>query len=318
MNSFNNLAFIQQEVVTPTEEIPLEQGQEEKNIEISTTTTATTTNIITTTTTTISTATTTTTTITTTSTTAPPSQAQDISTPSIADFLSPTEEPIFVSSPIAAPESSFAPVEGPAYASNPIELPINGPLLVEDPIILPAVKPVEPLVSPISTFQFHAQNEFGEYKYGFSNPTASKNEIKVDGIVRGSYSYIDANGEFQITNYISDALGFRVSSSNLPAPLNDVPLAAEANMRSLVQHTYLPYAVNYGYQNPSRALPLPEVPDSPAYVPPPYSYADPTGKVKNVPSISSIVHLNSHDVSSKEDYVYLPYASQHPYYYNLD
>ena len=32
-----------------------------------------------------------------------------------------------------------------------------------------------------------------------------------DGVTRGSYSYLDANGVYQTVNYISDALGFKES-----------------------------------------------------------------------------------------------------------
>merc|ERR1712198_11818 len=34
--------------------------------------------------------------------------------------------------------------------------------------------------------------------------------------VSGSYSYVDANGKLQTTNYIADGLGFRVQATNLP------------------------------------------------------------------------------------------------------
>ena len=37
-----------------------------------------------------------------------------------------------------------------------------------------------------------------------------------DGVTRGSYSYVDANGLLQTVNYISDAMGFRVAATNLP------------------------------------------------------------------------------------------------------
>ena len=32
-----------------------------------------------------------------------------------------------------------------------------------------------------------------------------------DGVTRGSYSYVDANGLVQTVNYISDAMGFKES-----------------------------------------------------------------------------------------------------------
>ena len=53
-----------------------------------------------------------------------------------------------------------------------------------------------------------------------------------DGITRGSYSYVDANGVLQTTNYISDdVFGFRVAATNLPqhvVPAAEAPVAAVA------------------------------------------------------------------------------------------
>ena len=58
----------------------------------------------------------------------------------------------------------------------------------------------------------------GQYSYGYSNPTSGKSEVKTaDGVTRGSYSYVDANGVLQSVHYISDPVnGFRVSATNLP------------------------------------------------------------------------------------------------------
>jgi hypothetical protein len=128
----------------------------------------------------------------------------------------------------------------------------------------------------VASNQFHAQDEIGQYNYGYSNPDSSKTEVKTaDGVVQGSYSYIDANGVLQTTNYISDALGFRVAATNLPvAPVAEadagdaVPAvevkAAEAPVAAVntivaantvvapqqvvvpyVQYANLPYATNF-------------------------------------------------------------------------
>jgi hypothetical protein len=52
-----------------------------------------------------------------------------------------------------------------------------------------------------------------------------------DGVVRGSYSYVDANNIVQTVNYISDDFGFRVAATNLPVgptpvEVKSVPLPA--------------------------------------------------------------------------------------------
>merc|ERR1712004_879890 len=65
--------------------------------------------------------------------------------------------------------------------------------------------------------QFQAQDEFGNIQYGYSNINSQKHETgNTYGGVSGSYSYVDANGIVQTTNYIADGLGFRVQATNLP------------------------------------------------------------------------------------------------------
>ncbi|ROT77573.1 Cuticle protein 6 [Penaeus vannamei] len=66
--------------------------------------------------------------------------------------------------------------------------------------------------------QFHSQNELGGYEYGYEGGPSAKHEVRTpDGVTRGSYSYVDANGELQTVSYVADDLhGFRVLASNLP------------------------------------------------------------------------------------------------------
>lgn len=82
--------------------------------------------------------------------------------------------------------------------------------------------------APVSS-QYHAQDEYGQYSYGYVGPLSSKAETKTaDGITRGGYSYIDANGILQTVHYVSDPVnGFRVAATNLPVgPSGDVAGAA--------------------------------------------------------------------------------------------
>ena len=81
-----------------------------------------------------------------------------------------------------------------------------------------------------------------------------------DGVTRGSYSYLDANGVYQTVNYISDAMGFKVAATNLPVhnvPVEVAPAAVESEAKAVispsVQFAYLPYASNYEYNLPSGA-----------------------------------------------------------------
>ena len=87
----------------------------------------------------------------------------------------------------------------------------------------PAVAaPVAPVTyaAPIAPYvgsQFHAQDEFGNLNYGYSNLNSAKAEAgNTYGGVHGGYSYVDANGVLQQVQYVADAAGFRVADSRLP------------------------------------------------------------------------------------------------------
>lgn len=75
--------------------------------------------------------------------------------------------------------------------------------------------------TPISS-QHQAQDNWGQYSYGYVSPHSSKSETRTaDGVTRGGYSYIDANGILQTVSYIADAVhGFRVAATNLPVDKN--------------------------------------------------------------------------------------------------
>nr|XP_027220836.1 putative bifunctional UDP-N-acetylglucosamine transferase and deubiquitinase ALG13 [Penaeus vannamei] len=80
-------------------------------------------------------------------------------------------------------------------------------------------------VAPIQS-QYHAQDELGQYSFGYAGGPSSRAETRdAFGVVRGSYNYVDSEGKVQTQHYVADALGFRVSGTNLPvAP--DAPVAA--------------------------------------------------------------------------------------------
>ena len=118
--------------------------------------------------------------------------------------------------------------------------PVAPVSVAADHVVVPAAAPTVPVAAPVVSSQYHAQDDLGQYNYGYSNADSAKVETKsADGVVRGSYSYIDANGILQRTEYISDALGFRVAATNIPKH--------EAMMQPQVAYSYLPYAVNHQY-----------------------------------------------------------------------
>uniref|UniRef100_A0A8D8Q7J7 Cuticle protein 6 n=1 Tax=Cacopsylla melanoneura TaxID=428564 RepID=A0A8D8Q7J7_9HEMI len=110
-------------------------------------------------------------------------------------------------SALATPPQGYVPFGHPQYQLTP--------------------SPASPVIR-----QYHRQDELGQYSYGYSGGPSAKTEVKtLDGVTRGSYSYIDARGEIQHVNYIADpANGFRVAASNLPVgPTAATPLGHETN-----------------------------------------------------------------------------------------
>merc|ERR1712038_325950 len=108
------------------------------------------------------------------------------------------------------------PLAAPAYAPAAVAPAAVAPTTVATyaaaaPVIAPAVP------APAVSSQFQTQDEFKNTAYGYSNINSAKHEVgNAYGGVTGSYSYVDANGVLQTTNYIADGLGFRVVASNLP------------------------------------------------------------------------------------------------------
>ena len=110
------------------------------------------------------------------------------------------------------------------YASSPVSV-ARAPAPVAAAPVAPAVVPAPaPSTQKVvlthavpTTHQFHAQDEFGQYQFGYTEPQSSRVETKTaDGVVTGRYNYIDSDGVVQTVEYIADALGFRVAGTNIP------------------------------------------------------------------------------------------------------
>jgi len=174
-----------------------------------------------------------------------------------------------IAQPLAAPivQQVQVPVAAPAPAIKQVHVPVA-----------PVAQAVVPAVQAVSTdgTQYHSQDDIGQYSFGYSNGESVKQEVKTaDGVVRGAYQYVDANGIVQTVNYIADALGFRVGATNLPVhhvegphaePIQEaqaveepVVAAYKDVMEPAVEYSYLPYATSYGYN-----LPAPHVVAAPA------------------------------------------------------
>merc|ERR1712054_264501 len=132
--------------------------------------------------------------------------------------------PVLHSAPLPV-QAAAAPVQLPApapIAPAPATLPFSpAPFpLTAAPAPTPlAAAPVPIPATPSS--QFHAQDEFGQFSFGYENINSAKTETKdAFGVTRGSYQYVDANGILQTVNYIADPVnGFRVAGTNIPVHL---------------------------------------------------------------------------------------------------
>merc|ERR1711892_924800 len=111
----------------------------------------------------------------------------------------------------------------------PVEAPFPAPLTPfhPAPFSLPTA-PLAPAPLSVPSSQFHAQDEFGQFSFGYENINSKKTESKdAFGVTRGEYQYVDANGVLQIVSYVSDPVnGFRVSGTNLPVALPEAPVVA--------------------------------------------------------------------------------------------
>merc|ERR1711997_872908 len=108
--------------------------------------------------------------------------------------------------------------------------------------------------------QFHAQDEFGNLNYGYTNINSVKQEVgNTYGGVTGGYSYVDANGQLQRVEYVADGLGFRVADSRLPvAPVYD-GVAPTFNPEPLVAPTFNPEPLVAPVFDPAPLEDTPEV-----------------------------------------------------------
>merc|ERR1712200_35006 len=132
--------------------------------------------------------------------------------------------------PVAAPVPVPTPVQ--VVQPAPLAAPLPAAPLVQaapapilNAAIPAAVAPVPVAIPATPSSQFHAQDEFGQFNFGYQNINSNKQESRdAFGVTRGSYQYVDANGVLQTTHYISDPVnGFRVAATNLPVAVSTAP-----------------------------------------------------------------------------------------------
>ncbi|XP_043265567.1 uncharacterized protein LOC122405119 [Colletes gigas] len=110
------------------------------------------------------------------------------------------------------------------------------------------------LASPFPVYHQYQNTRTGEHAYSYAGGPSAKEEIKdADGVTRGSYSYVDANGILQSVFYVADENGFRVAATDLPS---------DGNLNLEASHVLLARSVDANRESSSRRKR--SVSDSPA------------------------------------------------------
>lgn len=79
------------------------------------------------------------------------------------------------------------------------------------------------LADPLPVYQQSQDTRNGVHAYSYAGGPSAKEEVRgLDGVTRGSYSYLDAHGILQSVFYVADEGGFRVAATNLPTD-GDLP-----------------------------------------------------------------------------------------------
>ncbi|XP_037778361.1 proteoglycan 4-like [Penaeus monodon] len=120
--------------------------------------------------------------------------------------------PLTVAAGAPAPLTVAAPA--PAQVSVAAAAPAPLSVAAAAPVTLNAASAVP---VPGVQSQYHAQDELGQYSFGYYNSQSSRAETRdATGTVRGAFSYVDPNGQVQTQHYVADSNGFRVAGTNLP------------------------------------------------------------------------------------------------------
>ncbi|EZA62772.1 hypothetical protein DMN91_007619 [Ooceraea biroi] len=93
------------------------------------------------------------------------------------------------------------------------------------------------LADPLPVYHQSQDTRIGVHAYSYAGGPSAKEEVRgLDGVTRGSYSYVDAHGILQSVFYVADEGGFRVAATNLPS---DGDLRHETGEVLLVKNAHL-------------------------------------------------------------------------------
>ncbi|XP_068221060.1 cuticle protein 18.6-like [Palaemon carinicauda] len=183
--------------------------------------------------------------------------------------------------------------------------------------------------APIQS-QFHAPDELGQYSFGYSGGPSARSESRdAFGNVRGSYNYIDSEGKVQTQHYVADALGFRVSGTNLPVapdapeaaplalagplpePVTDTPEVVAAKAAHQAAYDEAAAAAEAAPDRKKRSLVT--APFLSAYSPLRFSYGFSAPLTYGHPSFYGLHHTLSPYAHSTHAYNHAPYTYAAPY-----
>merc|ERR1712168_193072 len=104
---------------------------------------------------------------------------------------------------IAAPAVATVRTVAPAVAAAPV-------IAQPAPVTYASTASVKAVPAAVHAQQYHAQDEFGNYQYGYDNPNSQKNEAgnALTG-VKGHYVVKNAFGGVRRYDYVADGAGFR-------------------------------------------------------------------------------------------------------------
>merc|ERR1712038_79427 len=247
-----------------------------------------------------------------------------IQTP-IGAAVAPVSSPVVYATPeVSAPVAAAPVIQPTVYVAQP-QVPVAAPAVVAPQVPVVAAPA---FVAPVAN-QHHAQDEWGQYQYGYTNEDSTKLEQRLaDGSVRGTYSYVDANGIVQRVDYISDALGFRVAATNLPqaaaapvveeVPAPIAPIAAPPTVTPVVVEEAPVEKVATEYVLPNGLVHTPAVVQPVAqpvsYVNQQVAYAAPLPVTSNVAPVPYYLQAAPAPVNPVvHSSLVTPYASQYGY-----
>merc|ERR1712038_1783451 len=146
----------------------------------------------------------------------------------VSPLPSPIPQPILPASlPLTAQPLPFS------LPPQPFPVPAAAPLA--QPLPIAPIAPVAPIVEPPSS-QFHAQDEFGQFSFGYQNINSARSESKdAFGVTRGSYQYVDANNVVQTALPVAPEAP-AAAPLVAPLPVEETPEVAAARAEHLAAH----------------------------------------------------------------------------------